>query len=208
MATYAKCGWIFNNHFTVNLQRNLNSREKIENLLRFSRIMAMSLWSHFFGPRYVSVCVCHKSQKLSKRPNELSWVWALELSSTYPTLCCMEIWVLSKIRALLSGTLSQILDLENFAMASRSYCQQNSSVADASYSWTHLQYSSVYYTSVHRIIMCSNSITSTYFDSLWICSRSCAAVNIIQLIQRLARSVCGSRASCCHECCFVGSFAS
>ena len=63
MATYAKCGWIFNNHFTVNLQRNLNSREKNENRLRFSRIMAMSLWSHFFWP---TLCVCLRLSQVSE----------------------------------------------------------------------------------------------------------------------------------------------
>ena len=46
--------------------------------------------------------------------NELSWFLAWELSSTYPTLFFKEIWVPPKIRVLPSGTLSQILDLDNF----------------------------------------------------------------------------------------------
>jgi len=45
----------------------------------------------------------------------------------YPTLCYKEIWVSPKIRALPSGTLSQTPNLENFATASRSRYQQNSS---------------------------------------------------------------------------------
>jgi len=44
-----QCGGIFNNVFTANLPRKLPLK-KIENRLRFDRIMAMSLWPHFFGP--------------------------------------------------------------------------------------------------------------------------------------------------------------
>jgi len=46
--THARCGGIFSNHFTANLQGNLVS-EKNENRLRFDRIMAMSFWSHFLA---------------------------------------------------------------------------------------------------------------------------------------------------------------
>jgi len=42
-------------------------------------------------------------------------------------VCCKEMCVPPKIRALPSGTLSQTLDLENFAAAGGSRCQQNSS---------------------------------------------------------------------------------
>ena len=41
--------------------------------------------------------------------------WGRRLPSTCPTLCCMEIWVSSKIRVLPYGTLCQNPDLENFA---------------------------------------------------------------------------------------------
>ena len=58
---------------------------------------------------------------LSKRMNESSWFWAWGLHSTYPTLCCKEIHVRSKIRVLPSGILLQTLDFENFATASRRY---------------------------------------------------------------------------------------
>ena len=43
---------------------------------------------------------------LSKRMNESGWFLAWELHSTYPTLCYKEIHVPSKIKVLLSGTLS------------------------------------------------------------------------------------------------------
>jgi len=49
VATYARCGGILNNDFTADLPRNLPVK-KSENRLRFDRIMAMSLWPHFFGP--------------------------------------------------------------------------------------------------------------------------------------------------------------
>ena len=39
------------------------------------------------------------------------------LPLTYYTLCFKEIWVSPKIRVLLSGTLSRMTDLENFATA-------------------------------------------------------------------------------------------
>jgi len=49
------------------------------------------------------------------------------LPSTYPPLCCKEIRVSPKIKVLGFGTLSRTSDLENFATASRSRCQQHSS---------------------------------------------------------------------------------
>ena len=49
VATCARCGGIFNFHFTTNLSRNLPVR--FFNRLRFDRIMVTSLWPHFFGPR-------------------------------------------------------------------------------------------------------------------------------------------------------------
>jgi len=68
----------------------------------------------------VCVCMCVTSWCSTKM------VWAdfgMEASfdaSTYPTLCYNEIRVAAKIRVLPSETLSQTLDLENFATASRS----------------------------------------------------------------------------------------
>jgi len=50
VATYAMSGGIFSNHFTANLPRNLPVNFFFENRLRFDEIMAMSLWSRFFGP--------------------------------------------------------------------------------------------------------------------------------------------------------------
>ena len=46
VATYLKCGGVFNNDFTANLPRNLPVK-KFENRLKFERIMATSLWHHF-----------------------------------------------------------------------------------------------------------------------------------------------------------------
>jgi len=51
---------------------------------------------------------------------ESRWYLAWRLPSTYPKLCCKEIWVSPIIQVFPSGTLSQTLDLENFAAASRS----------------------------------------------------------------------------------------
>jgi len=77
----------------------------------------------------VAVCpsVCpSQGRVLSKQMNESSWFLAWSLPSTYPTLRFKEIWVSQKIMVLPSGTLSQTADIENFATASRSRCQQNS----------------------------------------------------------------------------------
>ena len=76
----------------------------------------------------LSACVCpsvclSQAGIVSKRLDESSWFWARRLRSTYPTLCYKEIGVSPKIRvrSTSSGTLSQTLDLENFATASRRY---------------------------------------------------------------------------------------
>jgi len=87
----------------------------------------------------IRVCLCLSVTSrgiLSKRMNESSWFWALELPSTRPTLCSKKIRVSPKIRVLPSGTLSQTPDLENFASAYRSskrvMCYQLSSTT-----WRH-----------------------------------------------------------------------
>jgi len=67
----------------------------------------------------LSVCLSQVGV-LSKQVNESGWFLAWGLHSTYPTLCCKEIHVPSKMRVLLSGILLQTLDLENFATAYRS----------------------------------------------------------------------------------------
>ena len=43
VATYARCGGIFNIHLTANLSKNLTGK-KFLNWLRIDRIMVMSLW--------------------------------------------------------------------------------------------------------------------------------------------------------------------
>jgi len=67
---------------------------------------------------------------VSHRNDESNWFLAWELPSTDPTLCCKKILVPLKIRVLLSGTLSQTLDSENFATTSRSRCQQKLSTVE------------------------------------------------------------------------------
>jgi len=47
VATYAKCGGIFNIHLTTHLSRNLPVN--FFNRLRFDRIIVMSLWPHFLA---------------------------------------------------------------------------------------------------------------------------------------------------------------
>ena len=52
--TYARCGGNYSNQFTANLPRNLLVK-KIVNRLRFDRIVAMSLWPHFWPTLYNKV---------------------------------------------------------------------------------------------------------------------------------------------------------
>ena len=58
VATYARCGGIFNIHLTANLPRNLPVK-KI-NRFRFGRIVATSLWPRFVGAPRVDARVCKK----------------------------------------------------------------------------------------------------------------------------------------------------
>jgi len=48
VATYARCGEMFNIHLTANLLRNLPVK-KFVNRLRLDRIMVMSLWPRFLA---------------------------------------------------------------------------------------------------------------------------------------------------------------
>jgi len=58
------------------------------------------------------------------------WHGVASFTLSHIVLCSNEIRVPPKIRVLPSGTLPNILDLENFATASRSCCQQNSSTVE------------------------------------------------------------------------------
>jgi len=59
--------WVFehcpppeiNNRFTENLPRNLPVKKNLANRLRFDRIVAMSLWPHFFGPPCIYLLSYH-----------------------------------------------------------------------------------------------------------------------------------------------------
>ena len=69
---------------------------------------------------YLSVGLClSQVGVLLKRLNGLSSFFAWRLRSNCPTLCYKEIRVTPKIKALHSGTLSKMLDFENFATAGR-----------------------------------------------------------------------------------------
>jgi len=48
VATYTRCGGLFNTHLTANLPGNLPVK-KFLNRLRIDRIMVMSLWSRFLA---------------------------------------------------------------------------------------------------------------------------------------------------------------
>ena len=81
----------------------------------------------FTARRYASavyavvVCpaVCHKPGLYRNDWIYIAGFLARELLLTYPKLCYKKIRVSPKIRALPSGTLPQIPDVENFATASR-----------------------------------------------------------------------------------------
>jgi len=79
VATYARCGGIFNNDFTANLLRNLLVI-KVENRLIFDRIMAVSLWPHMKMPdmklQNIRIenevfCCYFLKHKLCQTPNDI-----------------------------------------------------------------------------------------------------------------------------------------
>ena len=79
-----------------------------------------------------SVCLSVTSRYciiVSKRLYGSNWFLSWRLSITYAIQKrrCKKIRVSLKVGLLISGTVSQTLDLENFATASRSRCQKNSS---------------------------------------------------------------------------------
>jgi len=93
----------------------------------WARQLARYLLSSCVRP---SVCPSVTSRyyiETTGRVDESREYLARRLPSTYSTLRYKEIWVSPKIRVLPSVTLSQTPDLENFATASRSRCQQHSS---------------------------------------------------------------------------------
>jgi len=93
-------------------------------LVFYREVVAMALC--------LSVCLCLYSSQVvvrSKRPSESRWFWYG--SFVRPILHrVMEKFGYPKIRVLPPGTLSQTQDLENFATASRSCCQQNASTVE------------------------------------------------------------------------------
>jgi len=132
---------------------------------------------------------------LSKRMNESisSWFLAWELPSTHPILCYKEILVPPKLKVLSSGTLSQTLDLENFATASRWCCEQNSStveLVDYTYQRVVAARPMVYDTSVD-----CNPLTPLFRFVLDLLYNYVQQLARFRLARRVARSVCGSRAS-------------
>ena len=100
---------------------------------------ALILTEHRVLPRdAVYAVVARPSARLSVRlsvtsrycvetTGRIEVVFGMEILSTYLTLWYKEMWVSPKITVLPCGTLSQTLDLDNFATASRSRCQQHSS---------------------------------------------------------------------------------
>ena len=61
-ATYARCGAIFNIQLTTKFIEESSSEIVFKNRFRFDKIVAMSLWPHFFGPpRRLIQQVCQTS---------------------------------------------------------------------------------------------------------------------------------------------------
>ena len=87
--------------------------------IHFYRAM-LSIRGTSHGPVSVSVSVCHKSEFYRNGWTNRAVFLALELHSTYPTLCYKKTHVSLKIRVLPSGILLQTLDLEYFATTYRS----------------------------------------------------------------------------------------
>jgi len=100
-------------------------------------------------PACPSVCHPYCIEKTGRIELVLAW----RLPFTYPILCCKEIWVFLKIRAIPSATLSQTPDLENFVTASR---RRRSSLLTTLYD--NRRVVAVYYNSIN--CNASNSVTA------------------------------------------------
>ena len=113
-------------------------------------------WSekHFTAQRYANavfaVTLCPSVHPSVTSRYSIETTWRIErvfgtwrLPSTYPTLSYKEMCVSPKIRILPSGALSQTSDLQNFATASRSRCQQNSSSSPSTVEFVDDTYTTV-----------------------------------------------------------------
>jgi len=135
-----------------------------------------------------SVCLFFTTVSCTKRNEQI------EEASVYThwvLLCQREIWVSPKGYFLL-GPLPQTPDLENFATASRSRCQQNSSSSTVELvddTYTTIEESWQLTTSRSTV-----TLKLHYFDLLWICCIACFYNWQDFNWQRVARSVCGSKA--------------
>ena len=97
VATYARCGGIFNMHLTANLPR----MKKIINRLKFYRIMVMSLWPLFCPPCIQTV----KDVTLSS--GRVPWLWPLLSPARRHALSRAELgaeWVDGRLRGFLIHT--------------------------------------------------------------------------------------------------------
>ena len=80
VATYARCGGMFNIHLTTNLPRNLPVK-KCVNRLRFDRFMVMSLWPRFCPTLYMKVTLSGQRQRLGCTASMFSRRWCTVLKS-------------------------------------------------------------------------------------------------------------------------------
>jgi len=62
----------------------------------------------------LSVCVCPCPSQVGVLLKRIELIFGMEALFHYPTLYCKEIRVTQKMKELPSGTLSKMLDLQNF----------------------------------------------------------------------------------------------
>ena len=111
-----------------------------------------------------------------------------------PTLCFQEMWVSSKIRYLPPGTLSPTLDFKNFATASQQHCQQNSSTVElVDDTYTTVDESWLFTTRRSTVTPLLRFVVDLLYKLFLQLTR-------FSLTHRVARSVCGCRASCLRHC--------
>ena len=79
VATYARCGGMFNIHLTTNIPRNLPVK-KCVNRLGFDRFMVMSLWPRFWPTLYMKV-TSGQRQRLGCTASMFSRRWCTVLKS-------------------------------------------------------------------------------------------------------------------------------
>ena len=110
---------------------------------------------------------------VSKRLDKSSWLLARRFPATIPHCVIKKFGYLQKLRVLFCGTLSQTPDLDNFARANRSRCQQNSSMSSLTVEFVDDNYMTIDESWLFTTGQSTVTLSLHNCDLLWICCTTC-----------------------------------